>query len=289
MKSVARMGLCLLLAGAFATPGVGLAQSVIGSSCATFPAVFNQQQVVTLNQSVAAGRLIVVGVAVNAPANFTGISDSAASSYPIVNAVALYGGTGILAAYARRTTSVLNAGSSITLQFFSTGSTTAQSCVSVASFPGVLPITSPDDAYGSNSGSGSSLAVTSSTPTQYANELVYSVFASAATPGAIAALAHPRTAWARRAAAIPRCACCRHGTLARLPRAFTKAPMRAAPMRFPGAPCRSRSAATSGSLPTASNRRSVFGALRRSAKTTGADPFFDQCATSSGSSLFWNR
>ena len=189
MKSVARMGLCLLLAGAFATPGVDLAQSVIGSSCATFPAVFNQQQVVTLNQSVAAGRLIVVGVAVNAPANFTGISDSAASSYPIVNAVALYGGTGILAAYARRTTSVLNAGSSITLQFFSTGSTTAQSCVSVASFPGVLPITSPDDAYGSNSGSGSSLAVTSSTPTQYANELVYSVFASAATPGAIAALA----------------------------------------------------------------------------------------------------
>lgn len=189
MRTVARFTSLLLAIGAIAIAYTAQAQTVVGSACGTFPAVFNQQQSLTLSQAALAGQLIVVSVAVNASAQITSVSDSSGSSYPIVNAVAMDGGTGSLVAYARSAISTLNAGSTVTVNFFSTGSTTAQSCVAVAAFTGVKAMPFPDDAYGTNAGSGSSLFVTSSTQTQHANELVFSVFASSATPGAITALA----------------------------------------------------------------------------------------------------
>jgi hypothetical protein len=193
MKGMAKCCGCLLLAWAAVLPHSGAAQTVLGSACTSFPAVFNQQQSVTLNRAAASGQLIVVGIAVNnasaSLASANPIVDSSGNSYPINNAVAMSGGSGLLVAYAGRASAALNVGSSVTVNFFSTGSTLAQSCVEVTAFPGTLPIAFPDDAYGTNSGSASSQAVTASTPSQYASELVYSLFASAATPGTIAALA----------------------------------------------------------------------------------------------------
>ena len=191
MESVVKFCRRLLVACAASVPCFAAAQTVLGSACATFPGVYVQQQTVTLNHSAAAGQLIVVGVAVNAPAQLADanpVSDSAGNGYPISNAVTLYGNSGVLFAFAGRAAAALNAGGSITIGYFSTGSTTAQSCVEAVAFPGVS-VANPDDAYGAGYGTGNSLMVTASTSTQHSNELVYSVFASAGTPGAVAALA----------------------------------------------------------------------------------------------------
>ncbi|HET8940489.1 MAG TPA: hypothetical protein VFN13_00680 [Rudaea sp.] len=187
MNTIAKIGSRLLAACAAVMPCAGVAQTVIGSGCATFPAVFNQQQTVTINQPVAAGKLIVVSVAVNALAQFTSVTDNAGNNYPITNAVILDANSGIAAAYAGLVSSALNIGSIITINYFSTGSTSAQSCAEAVMLPGIMAVANPDDAYGTNVGNNSSLSVSSSAPTQFANELVYSVFASATTPGMIGA------------------------------------------------------------------------------------------------------
>lgn len=192
MKTVAWYGWRLLAACMVLSSGMAVAQTVLGTACGTFPAVLGQRQTVTLSKAASAGQLVVVAIAVDAAAqlaNTDAVSDSAGNSYPIETAAALDGGPGVLLAYAGRATAALNAGGNVTVSFFSTGSVQAQSCVEVTAFPGVLPLASPDDAYGANHATSNALTVTSSTSTQHASELVYSVFASAGTPGTIGAAA----------------------------------------------------------------------------------------------------
>lgn len=172
-------------------PSFAAAQSTLGSACATFPGVYVQQQTVTLTHAAAPGQLVAVSAVVDASAQLADtnpVVDSAGNSYLITSATALDAGSGILFTYAGRIVNALNGGSTVTISYFSTGSTLANSCAQVSAFPGV-PFANPDDVYGSNDGTGSSWAVTSSTPTQFANELIYSVFAATGTPGAIMALA----------------------------------------------------------------------------------------------------
>ena len=191
MKNI-RMRLRHSLLGLVAlAPGTVAAQAVVGSGCTTFAVAFNQQQSVALSHPIHPGELVVVSVAVNAAAEFADINpvtDGASGSYPIVSAGILGGYSGVIAAFARVSTTTLSSGS-IVVNYFTTGSTSAQSCVEVMTFPGVAALNRPDDAYGSNYGFGNSLGAATSTATEHASELVYSVFASAATPGTIGSTA----------------------------------------------------------------------------------------------------
>jgi hypothetical protein len=169
------------------------AQAVLGSDCSLLTQLDGQQQVVTLSQSASVNEWIVVSVVVNNTfAQFgstNAVTDSAGNDYLIYDTVALSGSSGILATFAGRATSALSAGGSIQINYATTGSDAAQACAIAASFSTVSLVSSPADAAGEGSGSGSSMSVTATTATQYASEFVYSVFASANSPGAIAALA----------------------------------------------------------------------------------------------------
>ncbi len=182
-----------LCALALAAPCTAGAQALLGSDCGALTQLSGQQQTITLSAPAAANQWVVVSVAVNnAFAQFAGtnaVTDSAGNSYPIYDAVAMSGGSGVLATFAGRAASALNAGGSITIDYTTTGSASAQACATAAAFPAVLLLSDPSDAAGEASGNGTALSVTASTATQYASELVYSAFASAATPGAMTALA----------------------------------------------------------------------------------------------------
>lgn len=182
--------LCLLALGFALQPGAVRAQVVLGTNCGTLTQLSGQQQVVALGQSAAVNRWIVVSVALNNTfAQFDStspVTDSAGNSYPIYDTVALSGGSGVLATFAGRAANALNAGGSIFINYTTSGSSSTQACATAVAFPGVLALGDPSDAAGESSGNGSSFAVTTSTPTQYASDLVYSVFASSASPGAIA-------------------------------------------------------------------------------------------------------
>jgi hypothetical protein len=181
---------CLLALGFVLQPGAIRAQVVLGTGCSTLTQLSGQQQAIALSQSAAANRWVVVSVALNNTfAQFDpagAVTDSAGNSYPIYDTVALSGGSGILATFAGRAANALNAGGSVYINYTTTGSSSTQACATAAAFPGVLALSDPSDAAGEGSSNGSSFAVTSSTPTQFASDLVYSVFASAASPGAIA-------------------------------------------------------------------------------------------------------
>jgi hypothetical protein len=190
MTSAANTCWRLLLACAASVPCFAAAQSTLGSACATFPFVYSQQQTVTLNQAAPPGQLVVISGVVDALAQLASdpVSDSVGNVYPITSVAVLAGSAGTLYTFAGRIGSALNSGSTVTISYFSTGSTAATSCVQVSVFPGVS-VALPDDVYGTNNGTGSSWTVTASTPTLHANELVYSAFAGTGTPGTITALA----------------------------------------------------------------------------------------------------
>lgn len=181
-----------LLAGWLA-PCVAGAQALLGSDCSALTQLSGQQQTIALSRPAAINQWIVVSVAVNnAFAQFDAtspVTDSASNSYPVYDAVAMAGGSGVLATFAGRATKALKAGDTITIAYTTTGSASAQACATATSFPGVLLLSDPGDATGEASGSGTALSVTASTTTQYPSELIYSAFASASTPGSMTALA----------------------------------------------------------------------------------------------------
>ena len=184
-----------LLAGmavALLAPAAACAQTALGSDCSKLSQLEGQQQTILLSQAAATGQWIIVSVVVNNTfAQFDStspVTDSAGNSYGVYGTVALSGGSGVLATFAGRAANALDASGSIFINYNTTGTSSAQSCATASAFPGVLALTDPSDAAGTNSGTGSSLSVTSSTPTQYASELVYSAFASSNTPGNIVAI-----------------------------------------------------------------------------------------------------
>lgn len=179
----------LMIVGAMLAPGLVAAQSVLGSRCDTLQAV-NGQQAITLTQAVAANQWIVVSVAANSAfVEFApnAVVDSAGNSYLIYDVTLMASYSGALATFAGRAVTPLNAGAQITVSYAVNGSATAQSCVQAAAFPGVLALTDPSDAYGERSGSGALQSVTTGAKTQFASDLIYSVFASASSPGLMVA------------------------------------------------------------------------------------------------------
>lgn len=183
-----------LLLTAWLVPCAASAQTLLGSDCSALTQLSGQQQTITLSRPAAVNQWIVVSVAVNNTfAQFDAaspVTDSAGSStYPIYDAVAMAGGSGVLATFAGRATKALKVGDTIAIAYTTTGSASAQACATAAAFPAVLLLSDPSDATGEASGNGTALSVTASTTTQYASELVYSAFASASTPGATTSLA----------------------------------------------------------------------------------------------------
>lgn len=174
-------------------PCAASAQALLGSDCSALTQLSGQQQTITLSRPAAVNQWIVISVAVNnAFAQFDAtnpVSDNTGNNYPIYDAVAIAGGSGVLATFAGRAMNALKVGDTIAIAYTTTGSASAQACATASAFPGVLLLSDPGDAAGEASGSGTALGVTASTTTQYASELVYSAFASPATPGAMAALA----------------------------------------------------------------------------------------------------
>ncbi len=193
MRLVILRHLLACMAVAMLAPAVACAQTALGSDCITLTELEGQQQSITLSQTAEMGQWIIVSVAVNTTfAQFDAtspITDSAGNSYAVYGTAALSGGSGVLATFAGRAANALDAGGSIFVNYTTTGVASAQSCATASAFPGVLALSDPSDAAGTNSGSGANLSVTSSTVTQFASELVYSAFASSATPGNILALA----------------------------------------------------------------------------------------------------
>jgi hypothetical protein len=178
-----------LFAAALLVPGMVAAQSAIGSDCSALDDGGGQQSFM-LSAPVAAGQWIVVSVAANAAGmQFATdpVTDSAGNSYPIYGVVLMPNSSGVLATFAGRAATALNAGDEIAVHYDASGSATAQSCVEAAAFPGVALLDDPSDGYGQSSGFDSMPTVTIGLPTQYADELVYSAFASAGTPGAMTA------------------------------------------------------------------------------------------------------
>jgi len=174
-----------------ALPSIGAAQTMLGSRCDTLQAV-SGQQAITLSQPVAANQWIIVSAAANSTfVQFASneVTDSVGNAYPIYDVTLLAASSGALATFAGRVVTALNANDQITVAYSDNGSTTTQSCVEVAAFPGVLALTNPSDAFGESSGNGTAESVTTGTPTQFGSELVYSAFASAQTPGTMVAVA----------------------------------------------------------------------------------------------------
>lgn len=181
---------CLI--AAVAAPGMAGAQALLGSNCGALTQLGGQQQTIPLNQPASAGQWVAVSVAVNNTfvqfAANSAVTDSAGNTYPVYGTVAMAGSSGILTTFAGRAANPLAPGSSITVNYTTSGTATAQACVAATAFPAVLLLSDPSDAVGENFNSGTNLGVTAATLTRYASELVYSVFASAASPGAISAL-----------------------------------------------------------------------------------------------------
>ena len=182
--------LVLLCAAGF-VPHTVVAQTAVGSACTNVDAGVGDQSI-TLTQSVAVNSWIVVSAATdNAQTHFASVpvSDAAGNGYPIYDVAQMKAGSGVLATFAGRATTALSAGNQISVHYTDNGLSAMQSCVVVAVFPGVVLLPDPSDGYGENSGGDNLPSATIGLPTQYASELVYSVFASARTPGAIYALA----------------------------------------------------------------------------------------------------
>jgi hypothetical protein len=180
--------LCLV---ALLMPGVAAAQTVIGSGCVSLDAGVGDQSI-TVTRPVAANTWIVISAASdNVQAHFAAdpVSDSAGNAYPIYDVTLMAGSAGVLATFAGRSATALNAGNQIAVHYTDNGLFAMQSCAVAAAFPVVLPLPDASDGYGESRGAGNLLAVTIGLPTQYASDLVYSAFASAGTPGATVALA----------------------------------------------------------------------------------------------------
>jgi hypothetical protein len=182
--------MCVLLAAALLAPGLGGAQVALGSDCRALDA--SPQQIITLSRAVPAQSLIVVSVVVNdvftALATSNPVSDNRSNGYALYDSAILSNLTGILLTFAGRATQALNVGDSIGVAYSTVGSASTQGCAVATAFPAVLMLDDPSDATGENSGNGTDWRVTSYA-TQYANDLVYSAFASAGAPGSIVALA----------------------------------------------------------------------------------------------------
>lgn len=182
-----------LLLTAWLVPCIVSAQVSLGSDCSALTQLSGQQQTIALSQPAAINQWIAVSVAINNTfAQFDAtspVTDSAGNSYPIYDAVAMAGGSGVLATFAGRATKALKVGDTIAIAYTTTGSASAQACATATSFPSVLLLSDPSDAAGEASGGGTALSVTASTTTQYPSELIYSAFASASTPGSMTALA----------------------------------------------------------------------------------------------------
>lgn len=180
----------MLGAIALASPAA-IAQSAIGSSCGTLDADSGEQTFL-LDQSAVAGSWIIVSVATDsAQVQFAtdAVTDTAGNSYPIYDVIALQGNGGILATFAGRAATALSAGAAVTVHYAATGADGTQGCVAATAFAGVAASGDPSDGYAEQSYSGTDWNIILQLPTQYPNELVYSAFASAGMPGAIAMLA----------------------------------------------------------------------------------------------------
>ena len=192
MRVVILRYLFACMAIAMLAPIMARAQTALGSDCSKLTQLDGQQQTITLTEAAKAGQWIIVSVVVNNTyAQFDAtnpVTDSAGNSYAVFGTVALSGRSGALATFAGRATNLLPASASIFINYGTTGSSSAQSCATASAFPGVLALSDPSDVAGAKSGTGPSLGVTSSSPTQYANELVYSAFASTSTPGNVVAI-----------------------------------------------------------------------------------------------------
>ncbi len=175
---------------ALLVPAVAAAQQTVGSSCANLDSVGGTQSF-SLDLPVAAGQWIIVSAAASdtsvqfaAPA----VTDTAGNDYAAYDATLMAGDSGVLVVFAARAAMALSAGDPITVHYSETGSVVAQGCASAAAFPGVMDLADPSDGYGENYASGSLQMVNTASPTSVPNELVYSAFASASTPGSITAL-----------------------------------------------------------------------------------------------------
>ena len=191
MRNVQIVCILALLCASGLMPGMAIAQTVVGSACMNVDAGVGDQNV-TLTRSVAVNTWIVVSAATNDAQTHSAsapVSDTAGNGYPIYDVTQMQASSGVLATFAGRATTALTAGNQVTVHYTDNGLSAMQSCVVVAAFPNVVSLPDPSDGYGENSGGGNMLSATIGLPTQYESELVYSVFASAGTPGAINALA----------------------------------------------------------------------------------------------------
>jgi hypothetical protein len=186
--------LCARVAMIFGSflPVIASAQVSLGSRCDNLESV-SGQQVISVVAPVAVNQWIIVSAAANnesvgfAPNEVT---DSAGNSYPIYDATLMAASSGALATFAGHAAAALNIGDTITVTYSAIGSTTTQACVQAGAFSGVLQMpTDPSDSYGENKGNGTSMSVSTDTPTQFGSDLVYSAFASAGTPGTMTATA----------------------------------------------------------------------------------------------------
>lgn len=189
MQSIQKLFACsALIVSAFA-PTIAMAQTALGSDCETL-ALANTQQVITLTQAVAADQWIIVSVAANSTfVQFASnsVTDSAGNGYSFLDNTVMAAGSGALTTFAGHVVTALDVGDQITLTYQANGSSSTQGCVEAAAFSGVLVQSDPVDTLGESFGNGATQSVVTDTPTQYARDMVYSVFASAATPGLMVA------------------------------------------------------------------------------------------------------
>ena len=185
-------GNLLFSAAALLLPTVVDAQVALGSGCGALTQLNGQQQSVVLGKAASAGQWIIVSVTVNNTfAQFDAtnpVTDSAGNHYATYGTTGLAGGTGFIATFAGRATNVVNAGASIIVNYTTSGSLSAQSCVAASSFSGVLALSDPGDVVSTAAGAGSDWYIEADAPGQHANDLVYVVFASADGSGNISPL-----------------------------------------------------------------------------------------------------